>query len=566
MPTLEFKGKNHIYAHHLTVPYRPLLLDESRSLLSQNERGLQGKTPLTDQNLIIHGDNLHALKALLPHCAGRVKCIYIDPPYNTGNEGWVYNDNVNSPMMQDWFAKQSPVDGEDLERHDKWLCMMWPRLHLLRELLRDDGVILISIDDNEVHHLRNLMNVIYGEENYCGTFVWERKKKPSFLDQNMGTVTEYIVAYARNRQLSPAFVAGNVEEGKKYPFNNASNPISVLRFPPSSVKFSIGDQLVEAQDMSTKGIITELLDRVEILNGTNSNEFRLKGAWRYSQSKLDVFVSDTEEITISKIPFRPNYINRSTKMKKTINLLSHRINAVPANEDATNELRIIFQESEHGVFDYPKPAGLLTYLIRAVSSGDDIILDSFAGSGTTAHAVLALNKEDGGNRRFILVECEDYADSITAERVRRVIRGVPTANDKQLKEGLGGSFAYCALGEAIDIDSLLEGDHLPSFSELASYLLHTATGISASPVDIESMDDEGLFHSEGERDHYLIYEPNLDFLRSAEAALNLERAERIRDKGRQAVVFGAAKYISQSVLSQWDITFCQLPYELGFGG
>ena len=131
MPTLEFKGKQHIYAHHLTVPYRPLVPDPGRSLNPAD----------ADDNLIIHGDNLHALKALLPRYAGRVKCIYIDPPYNTGNEGWVYNDNVNSPLMGEWLKANSPVDGEDLERHDKWLCMMWPRLHLLRELLSKDGVI-----------------------------------------------------------------------------------------------------------------------------------------------------------------------------------------------------------------------------------------------------------------------------------------------------------------------------------------------------------------------------------------------------------------------------------------
>ncbi len=194
------------------------------------------------------------------------------------------------------------------------------------------------------------------------------------------------------------------------------------------------------------------------------------------------------------------------------------------------------------------------------------MLDSFAGSGTTAHAVLALNKEDGGNRRFILVECEDYADSITAERVRRVIRGLPNAKDKQLKDGLGGSFAYCTLGKPIDIDSLLQGEHLPCFTELASYLLHTATGISASPEAIERLDDEGRFYSDGERDYYLIYEPSLDFLRDGDAALNLERAECILEKGRAAVVFAAATYISQRELSKWHITFCQLPFELSFGG
>ncbi len=164
MPTLEFKGKQHIYAHHRTVPYRPLIPDSTRSL---NSTG-------ADDNLIIHGDNLHALKALLPRYAGRVKCIYIDPPYNTGNKDWSYNDNVNSPLMKEWLKHNSPVDGEDLERHDKWLCMMWPRLHLLKELLSDDGVIFISIDDNEQHHLRMLIDEIFGGRNFITNFVWQK--------------------------------------------------------------------------------------------------------------------------------------------------------------------------------------------------------------------------------------------------------------------------------------------------------------------------------------------------------------------------------------------------------
>ena len=167
MAAIEFKGKQHIYAHHLSVPYRPLVIDAERSL-DPVESG---------DNLIIHGDNIHALKALLPRYSGRVKCIYIDPPYNTGNERWKYNDNVNHPLMQEWLAKEGPVDGEDLERHEKWLCMMWPRLNLLKELLADDGVIFISIDYNEEHRLRMLMDEIFGEANYRNTFVVSRVKK-----------------------------------------------------------------------------------------------------------------------------------------------------------------------------------------------------------------------------------------------------------------------------------------------------------------------------------------------------------------------------------------------------
>ena len=194
MPTLDFKGKQHIYAHHLTVPYRPLIPDPGKSVPAGSNTNVLAATAagsrtsdighrtsvlpwrfyLADDNLIIHGDNLHALKALLPRYAGKVKCIYIDPPYNTGNEGWVYNDNVNSPLMREWLKGANPVDGEDLERHDKWLCMMWPRLHLLKELLTDDGVIFVSIDDNEQHHLRMLMDEVFGVSNFISTVIWRK--------------------------------------------------------------------------------------------------------------------------------------------------------------------------------------------------------------------------------------------------------------------------------------------------------------------------------------------------------------------------------------------------------
>ena len=512
MPTLDFKGKSHIYAHHLTVPYRPLKLDASRSILPASQNG---DIPLTDQNLIIHGDNLHALKALLPHYAGRVKCIYIDPPYNTGNEGWVYNDNVNSPLMREWFEKQSPVDGEDLERHDKWLCMMWPRLHLLRELLRDDGVIFISIDYNEEHHLRMLMNEVFGEVNYRNTFVVARVKK-------------------------------NIREREK---------IRALNFGYNSILFygkSEESLVVPPTKFQKKSARWHAFDAPGIRPNMEYELFGVKPPsgrhWMYTEDRA------TEMINAGRLRANP----RSGKPQYLL--------------DASNQTMLDTNWTDLQEYDtkfnFPygeKNVELLKRLAGMVDEKDAIVLDSFAGSGTTAHAVLAHNKEDAGNRQFILVECEDYADSITAERVRRVIRGVPNAKDKQLREGLGGSFAYCTLGAPIDVDSLLNGDQLPSYSDLASYLLHTATGVSASPGGLKSSDAEGYFYSSDTQDYYLIYEPSLDFLRDGDAALNLERAERIRDKGRPAVVFAAATYISQSALSKWHITFAQLPYELGLG-
>ena len=221
---------------------------------------------------------------------------------------------------------------------------------------------------------------------------------------------------------------------------------------------------------------------------------------------------------------------------------------------------LTFERSED-VFNTVKPSSLIERVLKIATDKDSIVVDAFAGSGTTAQAVLALNKEEGGNRKFILVECEDYADTITAERVRRVINGVPAAKDVSLKEGLGGSFTYCTLGDPIDVDGMLTGEALPGYSELAAYLLHTASGLSANG-GVQPQNDDGLFYSNGDTDYYLLYRPDIEWLRSNEAILNEEQARRIRDVGRKAVVFASDKYMGQRFLSDMDITFCQIPYEL----
>ena len=373
------------------------------------------------RNLMIEGDNLEVLKLLQKSYAGKVKLIYIDPPYNTGKD-FVYPDDYRD-NIRNYLELTGQIDGERRKLssnteasgrfHTDWLNMMYPRLKLARNLLRGDGVILISIGDEEMHNLHSICDDIFGDENFCGTFVWEKKKKPSFLDRSMGAVTDYIIAYAKDRPRSPAFTAGMVEEGKRYPFNNAGNGLAVLKFPAESVNFGLADQIIEAQDMSEGNIKTELLDDVHVQNGTNRNPFRLRGEWRYSQSKLDEFVAAGAEISISKTPFRPNYVNRSDEQKKTANLLSYRLNAVPTNEDATEEARRVFGDD---VVAYPKPEGLLKYLVRAISHGDDLVLDFFAGSGTTASGVWRQNVEDSFARRFILVQFPERLD--VGERVQ----------------------------------------------------------------------------------------------------------------------------------------------------
>jgi len=363
----------------------------------------------TTRNVFIEGDNLEVLKLLQKSYHKKVKMIYIDPPYNTGRD-FVYRDDFTDSVHSylrltgqvDEAGRRLTANPETSGRyHTDWLNMMYPRLKLARNLLRDDGVIAVSIDDREFANLRKMCDEVFGEENFCGVFVWEKKKKPSFLDANMGSVTEYIICFANNRAQSPPFGAGAARDGKKYPFNNAGNGAKTLTFPAGSVRFGCRDQAVAAQDMSEGAIRTELLDDVMIVNGRNVNAFRLRGEWRYSQQKLDQFVEEGADITISKVPFRPNYVSRSGELKKTSNLLSYRTNGVPTYEDATKEIRDLFGAD---VMSYPKPSGLMKYLVRAMTGDGDIVMDFFAGSGSTAHGVMLQNSEDGGNRRYILVQ------------------------------------------------------------------------------------------------------------------------------------------------------------------
>ena len=545
MPTLDFKGKQHIYAHHLTVPYRQLVRDDERSL---NPAG-------ADDNLIIHGDNLHALKALLPRYAGRVKCIYIDPPYNTGNEGWIYNDRVNSPLMKAWLKENSPVDDEDLERHDKWLCMMWPRLHLLKELLSDDGVIFVSIDDNEQHHLRMLMDEIFGEENFLATIVWQKIFSPKNTAKHFSEDHDFVLVYSQNAsQWAPNALERSEQATSRY-----KNPDDDPRGAWSS------------SDLTARNYYSQ--GTYEVTSPTGA-KFK-PSVGNYFRVSPERFASLDEDGRIwwgakgTNMPRLKRYLSEVKEgvVPQTLWLYTDVGHTQAAKQELVSLLN--FERSED-VFNTVKPTSLIRRVLEISTDKNSLILDSFAGSGTTAQAVLAFNKEDGGNRKFILVECEDYADTITAERVRRVIKGVPGAKDETLREGLSGSFTYCTLGEAIEVEGMLTGDGLPSYSALAAYLLHTASGISAGDAALEPKNDDGLFYINDTTSYYLLYEPDVDWLSGNAGILNEERAKRIsaasRGDERKAIVFGPGKYIGQRDLTPMGITFCQLPYEMHGSG
>ena len=530
-------------AAYLRPPsHRPLVPDTARSL---NADG-------ADDNLIIHGDNLDALKALLPRYAGRIKCIYIDPPYNTGNEGWVYNDKVNSPLLKEWFKHQSPVDGEDLERHDKWLCMMWPRLHLLKELLSDDGVIFVSIDDNEQHNLRMLMDEIFGRSNFLANIIWEKIHSLKNDARYFSDSHDFILVYAKDKSSANIALLPRTEKMNRAYKNPDNDPRGGW----------ISGDLVANQERAS--------GYYEVIGPTEKSFDVPTGKhWVFSEENLKELIADNRiwfGVKGDAFPRLKRFLSEVQQGRKANTIWQHR--DVGHNQEAVREIRAILTDRKYQSIT-PKPTRLLVQILR-LSGKDDIVLDSFAGSCTTAQAVLALNKEDGGNRKFILVECEDYADTITAERVRRVIRGVPGVRDESLQKGLGGSFTYCTLGEPIEMEGMLTGEALPEYSALAAYLLHTASGVSAGESVLNPQNKDGLFHSNGSTNYYLIYEPSVDYLRGSEAMLNEVRAKRIsadcRRDGKRSVVFGAGKYIGQRELTSMGITFCQLPYEMHRAG
>ena len=372
-------------------------------------------------NRLIFGDNLLGLKALEQEFAGRIKCIYIDPPYNTGAAFQDYDDGME---------------------HSLWLSMMRERLELLRVLLRPDGVLFVSIDDNECAYLTVLLDEIFGRKNFCGKFVWEKKKKPSFLNANLGVVTEYILAYGKDRSLSPPFIGGVTTAGKKYPLNNAGNGIKILTFPAGKVAFKCPDQVFSPQDMSEGNIVTRLLDTLEVRSGRNLAAFRLEGEWRYSQSKLDELLAAGESIVISKAPFRPNHIKEGGEPKKLKNLLSVSHYEMSTYEDATEESRTLF--GDNSAFDYPKPEKLIWTLIGAVTEPGDWVLDSFAGSGTTGAVAHKMG------RRWIMIELGDQCHRYIIPRIKKIIDGADTGGVTELTAWAGGGgFKYYTLAPSL---------------------------------------------------------------------------------------------------------------------
>ena len=533
MSWLQFKGRVFVENHHLAVPFHEMQPIRSR--------GLSRKASLHD-NLIVEGDNLAALKALLPTYQGKVKCIYIDPPYNTGNEGWAYNDNVNSPMMQDWLGKV--VDREDLTRHDKWCCMMLPRLKLLRELLRDDGAIFVSIDDNEFHRLRSLMDEVFGEENFVATAIWQKVYAPKSSARHFSEDHDFVVIYAR--------------DGEKWVPNllaRTEAQDSVYRNPDEDPRGPWRPNNLAARNSYSKGVYSITCPGGRKIDGPPKGSY-----WRVSKERFLELDADGRiwwGEGGNNVPAPKIFLSEVKQGRVPQTLWTYQ--EVGHTQDSKREIISILDfDSSNDVFITPKPSSLIRRILQIATDKDSIVLDSFAGSGTTAHAVLALNKGDGGNRRFVLIECEDYVDSLTAERVRRVAKGIPSAKDESLKAGLGGTFSYFRLGRPMRQQSILDGSNLPSYEKLAGYVFFTATGEEFEPGKIRKK--TWFIGRSRLYDVFLIYEADMQKLK--DMALTLDVARKLPRGKRNKLVFAPTKYLDQEFLYRYRITFQQLPFQI----
>ena len=421
MATLNWIGKEKVINHHLDVPFRTLNYKYTYK---------DGQT-LTDgtksENKIIHGDNLEALKSLLPEYEGKIKCIYIDPPYNTGNEGWVYSDNVNSPKIKKWLGETVGRENEDLTRHDKWLCMMYPRLKLLHKLLSDDGLIFISIDYHEQHYLNILLNEIFGEKNYLAQLIWRGMHTVRNSAKDFNKNTEYVFCYSKN--INKLIIPSNSKTYLRTPMDKSG----------SYTKNDNDDRgFYKLDPISARNYA-----RPYTINFPNGVVWEAPvGSYpRYSYDNLLQMYQENKLDFNGKDPRAKRYLEKVQKGVPTSTLLPNE--QVGFNKDGTSILSQIFPNIK--AFDQPKPPSLIEFLFkisREIDTDDGIYLDSFAGSGTTAHAVLNLNKEDGGNRKFILIELEDYAENITAERIKRVIDGY---GENKRVEGTDGDFEFLEL-------------------------------------------------------------------------------------------------------------------------
>ena len=583
MPTLHWIGKDKVINHHAEVPFR--VLDHKYGYRGEQPAD---KTATHSGNKIIHGDNLEALKALLPEYEGRVDCIYIDPPYNTGNEGWVYNDNVNDPHIRKWLGEVVGAEGEDLSRHDKWLCMMYPRLRLLQQLLSENGVIFISIDSNELKNLQLICEEVFGSICFVNIFSWQRTYSPRNDSKGIVNEVEYVLVYSKVQDWQPLKLPRTAEMDAKYanPDNDVApwtsdNPNAPGASTHQGMVYAIqhpftGELIYPASKSCWRYNQETMLD---IMNGWCGYELRdiddAKNRAAVCSIPVDevrpnvlaIMLKEPLELSRNKAkeiydkgPWPKFYFTKRGKggiRRKTY--LTNLDGRVPTNfwpfsevghtDEAKKELISIF--GGKAPFDTPKPTRLLERMLSIATGKDSIVLDSFAGSGTTAHAVMMRNKEDGGNRKFILIELMDYAESITAERIRRVMNGY--GEGKKAVEGLGGSFDYYELGEPLfNEDGTL--NEAVGADKIRAYVYYTETHQHLARQ--QDTDYPYLLDYHGGTGYFFYYEPD------NVTTISYDILHIVPQKAEHYVIYADVCTLGKAQLAKMNIVFKKIPRDI----
>ena len=574
MPTLNWIGKDKVINHHQHVPYK--ILEKQYTY----KDGQESDAP--SENKIIHGDNLEALKSLLPEYEGKIKCIYIDPPYNTGNEGWVYNDNVNDPKLKKWLGQVVGKESEDLSRHDKWLCMMYPRLKLLKKLLNSEGSLVISIGYHEVFNLMQVVNELFGNKQIACVTIQTSGGKPSgaFNYQH-----EYLIfvlpkdfegnpmTFTGGKQRSPyegltlATFTKEQRPNQTYPIyiddnckligvglslqerirnGNYTDPIEEFEYNFSEAP----DSSVAVWPITSKG-----KDCVWRLSPKRLLEDWTKGFIKISPNKQKdaknkFSVQYLPEGVIKKIASGVLEVNGTEENSPTLIFGENKTegNSIPSlwleKDFYTVKGTTLLNELFNGkVFNYPKPLFLISEILTALTNPNDIVLDSFAGSGTTAEAVLDLNN-DGGNRKFILIEMEDYASVLTAERVKKVINGY---NDQV---GTGGDFSYYELGKPIFLDNEMLNE------EIGKVKIEEYVWFSETKLPYQLQEENYLLGTKDQTAYYFYYNT------SGITTLDESFLRTLKTKANQYIIYADNCLLTKELMQKYNIIFKKIPRDI----
>ena len=547
MPSLTWIGKEAVEKHHRQVP---LHLLEPVPQLSCGDAA--------SGNLIVQGDNLYALKTLLPRYAGQVKCIYIDPPYNTGNEGWVYNDNVNSPEIRRWLGEVVGKEGETLDRHDRWLCMMYPRLVLLRQFLREDGFIFISLDDNEIAPLKMLLAEIFGEKNFVAQIIIEANRRGQTYKQ-ISKTHEYLLCFQKSDLAALNEIQTSGENLDKSDEFGAFSPRELRNRNPKFGRFNRPNLFypiyIDPSPENSRGEhAVSTVPLPGFIKTVPLNSQGVESCWRWGVPKLEEAC-----VTGTRIVFASQTRTGEWRIFEKYRKEAVKAKTIWADTEFISE-QGTYVLGEMGLannFQFPKPPELIRRCIQLASNPGDLIMDSFAGSGTTAHAVLKQNAADGGSRRFILVEMDaDIAGTVTAERVRRAAQGYTNPKGEAVP-GLGGGFQFCRLSKEplFSADGQVRED--VSFAQLAEFVWFKETGTGYT-----GRADSPLLGVHDGRAIYLLYNGILkDKSIAGGNVLTGPVFDSLPKFIGQKVIYAAANRMGARA-SREGITFKQTPYEL----